>query len=831
MARLVELEATTPGRKNGRLRLTKLGRQLADIPLDLRLGRMLIEANRTACLREVLIIVSALAIQDPRERPADKRTQADQMHARFADDESDLFGWLHLWKYLGDERRSGTSSRFRRMCRTEYLNYRRIREWQDLHAQLRDVTREMGFTPNRTPAEREVVHRAILTGLLSNVGKKDPGSHEYRGARGTRLSINPGSALFKRTPEWVMAAEIVETTRLWARGVAEVQPEWIEAAAQHLVTRSYSDPWWDAGRGSAVANETVTLYGLPLQTARPVLYHRIDAEAARDLFIRHALIAGEWETHHRFVDHNAAVIDEVLELETRYRRSDLLVEDEAVISFFDERIPADIVSVRHFDRWWKETRPADPQRLDLSVDDLLDPDVDTPGDEAFPRIWQYGDVTMPLDYEFDPSSASDGVTIDVPIGGLQRLDPAIFDWQVPGLREELVIALIRSLPKPLRKRVAPIPETARSILEHHDPTVEALFPFLRRELTTRAGVPIPFDAFDRDRLPPHLTPTFRVVDDAGELLAEGTDLKALRDQLGAEARAAMATSGHDFERTGLTAWDMGDLPTEIEVEGHGRPIVAYPALVDEGITAGIRLFATPQEQANAMWDGTRRLLALNLPASSGRLKPLVTTDGRRAVAAGPYGSFGEWADDCLSCALDGFLESAGGPVWNEEAFTRLLRRAEETVPFDLIDVASDALDILDEHLEIRAAMETLTAGPYDDAIADIEEQIDRLLYPGVLAAIGRERLPDVVRYMRAIHRRLDRLPAHVDRDGERMDRVRSIERRRDHLADAVPDATGLVDVAWMLQELRVSLFAQEIGTKGKVSEKRIGEAIERAIAP
>ncbi|MCL1693242.1 MAG: ATP-dependent RNA helicase HrpA, partial [Actinomycetia bacterium] len=477
IARLIELGAIDGTLKDGRPRLTGLGRQLADLPIDLRLARMVIEANRTACLREVLVITTALTIQDPRERPVEKQAQADQLHARFRDEESDLYSLLNLWAYLGDERKARTSNQFRRMCRNEYLNYRRVREWQDLHAQLRDVTRELGFTTNRKRAERENVHRTVLTGLLSNVGRKDPGSHEYRGARGSRFSINPGSTLFKGSPEWVMAAELVETARLWARGVVAVQPEWIEQAAAHLVTRSYADPWWDADRGAAFANETVTLYGLPLQAERPALYSRVDAEAARELFIRHALVAGEWETHHPFAEHNSIIIDEVLALEAKYRRADLFVDDETVVDFFDERIPDDIVSVRHFDRWWKEERVDNPSLLDLSIDDLLDPDVETPEEEAFPEIWQYGDVTMPVAYEFDPASDSDGVTIDIPIGGLSRIDPDIFDGHVPGLREELVVAMMRSLPKPIRKRLAPIPETARSVLETYDPDGDRFVPF------------------------------------------------------------------------------------------------------------------------------------------------------------------------------------------------------------------------------------------------------------------------------------------------------------------------------------------------------------------
>ena len=830
-ARLIELGAIEGTLKDGRPRLTRLGRQLADLPLDLRLARMVIESNRTACLREVLVMTTALTIQDPRERPVEKQTQADQMHARFRDDESDLYSLINLWEYLGGERKARTSNQFRRMCRDEYLNYRRVREWQDLHAQLRDVIRELGFTTNRRPAERENVHRTVLTGLLSNVGRKDPGSHEYRGARGSRFSINPGSTLFKGSPEWVMAAELVETSRLWARGVVEVQPEWIEEAAAHLVTRSYSDPWWDADRGAAYANEAVTLYGLSLQAERPVLCSRVDPEAARELFIRHALVAGEWETAHRFADRNAAVIDDVLALEAKYRRSDLFVDDETIVDFFDERIPADVTSVRHFDRWWKEERVDSPHRLDLSVDDLLDPDVETAGEEAFPEVWQYGDVAMPLEYEFDPASDSDGVTIDIPIGGLSRIDPEIFDAHVPGLREDLVIAMMRALPKQIRKRLAPIPETARTVLAEYNAENHRFVPFLRGELTRRSGVPIPLDAFQPDRLPSFLRPTFRIVDAEGVVLADGGNLGKLKNDLQDQARSAMSVSNHGLERIGMRTWDVGELPRTVEIDGPGRTVTAYPALVDEGDSVAVHLFATPAERDEAMWDGTRRLLMLELPAPSKHLRSLVTNDGRAAVADGPYGSFGTWSEDCLSCAIDDLLSNAGGPVWEQGAFERLLSICRDESDDVLVAVASDALEILDELRNVRSALASLSGDRFAPAVADMEEQIGRLIYPGFLTAVGIDRLADLIRYAQAIGRRVEQLPSHVDRDRERMERVRDLEAERDDLSDAMPGSVELIDIAWMLQELRVSLFAQGVGTKGKISEKRVIDAMASAVAP
>ncbi len=706
-----------------------------------------------------------------------------------------------------------------------------MREWQDLHAQLRDVTRELGFATNRRPAERENVHRTLLTGLLSNVGRKDPGSHEYRGARGSRFSINPGSTLFKGAPEWLMAAELVETSRLWARGVAAVQPEWIEQAAAHLVTKSYSDPWWDRDRGAAYANESVTLYGLPLQTERPVLYSRVDPEAARELFMRHALVAGEWETHHQFVEHNSAVIDEVLALEAKHRRADLFVDDEAVVDFFDERIPDGVVSVRHFDRWWKEERLTNPHQLDLSIDDLLDPAIEAGGEDAFPEVWQYGDVAMPLEYEFDPASDSDGVTIDIPIEGLAKIDPEIFDGHVPGLREDLVIAMMRALPKQIRKRLAPIPETARSVLAAYDPEEDRFTPFLRGEMTRRSGVPIPPDAFDPERLPVFLRPKFRIIDAEGAVLADGGDLGGLKNDLREEARTAMASSNHGVERAGMRGWEGEEIPWSVEIDGPGRAVTAYPALVDEGESVAVHLFATPAERDAAMWEGTRRLLMLNLPSPSPYLRALVTQDGRAAVAVGPHDSFESWAEDCLSCAVDEILTDAGGPVWDRPAFERLLdlcRRESDEV---LVGVASAALEILDELQTVRSDMTALEGMRFDPALADMDQQLSRLIYAGFLTAVGIDRLADLTRYVLAIGRRIRQLPDHVDRDREHMERIQDLESERDDLSDAMPGSVELIEIAWMLQELRVGLFAQGIGTKGKVSEKRVREAITNAVMP
>ncbi len=806
---------------DARRRLTKIGRRLARIPLDIRLARMVLEADRNDCLHEVEVIAAALSIQDPRERPLEKEQQADQKHARFRNEDSDFLGWLQLWDYIRTERRARTSNQFRRLCRDEYLSYRRVREWQDIHSQLREISDELGLHRNRKKADADTVHRALLAGLLSHVGKKDPDGYEYRGARGARFFISPGSTLFKRSPEWVMAAELVETTRLWARSVVGIPPEWVEEAGAHLIKRSHSDPWWDVDRGSAVAKESVSLLGIPLQTDRVVQYGRFDQEASRDLFIRHALVAGEWESEHSFVAQNQDQIDTVLEMETRERRSNLLVDDDRLTSWFAARIPDDITTVRHFDRWWRDMKSQQPHLLDLSLDDLIDPASAAPDPEAFPRVWEYGDLGLPLEYEFDPASPADGMTIDIPLRGLDRIDPAVFEWHVPGLRHELVTELIRSMPKSFRKLFAPVPDTAHQILAVIDPDDGGLLLSLRRELQRIGGVPIPADVFEIDALPAHLRPTFRVIDDDGNEVVGGTDLQQLKAQVQEETRSAVDTSAHELEVTGATAWSFGELPQVVEIAGDAHTMQAFPALIDEGASVGVRLLATPDEQGVAMWQGTIRLLLLNLPSPGKLLRPLLDRDAKAVLRTGPHADQTEWVEDCLGCALGEIIESAGGPAWDGVGFDRLLRAAQDELHPLVTRVARESLDLLEALYDAERAFNRLEDDRHAAVIADIGNQVTSLVYPGFLTQIGSERLSDVRRYLLAIEKRIERLAQDPQRDADNMAVIHNLEAELDRISTAIPGEPRLMDVAWMIQELRVSLFAQSIGTKGKVSEVRV----------
>ena len=825
VALLDELGAIRAGDEGTRSWLTDVGRKLARIPVDPRLGRMLLAAHGNVCLDEVLTIVSALSIQDPRERPLGKEQAADERHRRFADATSDFSSWLHLWEHITRERKARTSSQFRKMCRDEFLNWRRVREWQDLRAQLRRVARDLGMHPNRKPAAPELIHESLMAGLLSHIGKKDPDGYEYRGARGARFAIRPGSVLFKRSPDWVMAAELIETTRTWATGVVAVDPETVERVGAHLVKRSVSDPWWDADRGAAVARQTVTLYGLPLTSDRTVLFDAFDPEAARDLFIRHALVAGEWETHHEFVARNDAQIDAVLEIETRERRADLLVTDDTIAAFFDARIPADVTSVRHFDAWWRRERGRHPTLLDLGPDDLMEPDAEAIDESAFPPVWHYGDLDLSLSYEFDPASPVDGVTVDVPLASLDRIDPVVFEWSIPGLRTELVTTLMRSLPKQLRKQFAPVPDTASEVASSIDPKGGRLLETLAKELTRRTGTLVAPDDFDTERVPRHLRPRYRIVDPDETVVAEGDDLITLRDELRQQARASLSATSHPFERDGLTEWDFGDLPPAIEIDGERHRVTAYPALVDDGDAVSIRLMATQDEQDNAMWGGLRRLVLLNLPSPQRLLRAVIAGGDRLAIVGSPYDTTDAWMDDCLNCALDAVLADAGGVVWDAAGFDRLLDDVRNDLADSLEDVGRNSVAVLRALQAVNLAIEQTPDDVFGDVLDDVEAQLDRFVFPGFLAAVGAGRLDDLRRYLDAAEQRLRKLPDQPGRDRQHMATVQELEAEHDRLAEVLSWTPELVDVAWMLQELRVSLFAQSVGVNGPVSEKRVRAAL------
>jgi ATP-dependent helicase HrpA len=852
---LEELGAVSEGK--GATRLTGVGRKLARIPADPRLGRMILEAGRNGCLPEVLIITAALSIQDPRERPADAREAADAQHRRFAEPGSDFLSLLNLWRYVHDQQRELSGSAFRRLCRREYLHYLRVREWQDVHGQLRQAAKEVGAghdrganEPARKPRRRggggrgkaeegahfapdvaDRVHISLLAGLLSHIGMRDSdqkpernrrGPVEFAGARGARFAVFPDSVLARKPPSWVVAAELVETSRLWARTTARIEPEWAETLAAHLVKRTYSEPHWDAGRGAAMALEKVTLYGLPIVTARPVNYARVDPAAARDLFITGALVEGDWQTRHEFFRRNQRLLEEARDLEDRARRRGIVADDAARFDFYDRRIPQDVTSARHFDTWWKTARAASPDLLTFTLADLVDPAADEVSAGDFPGTWD----GLPLSYEFAPGEPDDGVTVDVPLAALGQVSAEELGWQVPGRREELVTELIRSLPKDLRRLFVPAPDTARVVTARLGDPHGSLLDALARELGRLAGAPVPRDAFDLARLPAHLRITYRVVDGDQEL-ASGKDLGELRERLRPRLQKMLTGAASDLLRTGLKSWDVGTLPRTFTHDD----VTAYPALADTGDAVDVRLFDTEAEAAAAMVTGNRRLLLLQVPTGIRSIADRLPTQRKLAMSRNPYPSIGALLDDCLAAAADQVIADAGGPAWDADGFARLVERARSDLPL----AVSRAVDVVAQVLEAAHEAETrLHATPSPvvaAAFADARAQFAGLIYPGFVSETGLRRLPDLVRYLRAISRRLDTVAEDPGRDAARTAEVHRVTGAYEQAVATMParrrSAADVQAVRWMIEELRVSLFAQVLGTSGPVSEKRILTALDR----
>ncbi|HEY4315885.1 MAG TPA: ATP-dependent RNA helicase HrpA [Actinomycetes bacterium] len=836
VALLEELGALDPAEPDVHKRLTPLGRRLARLPVDPRLGRMVLEADRNGVLPDVLVIAAALSIQDPRERPPDHQQAADEKHRRFADDRSDFLGYVNLWRYLQEQQKALSGSAFRRLCRTEFLHFLRIREWQDLVGQLRQVAKSLGISTTGELSERgsdpQPVHTALLPGLLSHIGRWDPEKREYAGARGASFAPWPGSALFKKPPGWVMAGELVETSRLWGRDLGRVEPEWVEPLAAHLVKRTYSEPHWSAKNGAAMALERVTLYGVPLVAGRKVTYGRIDPEVSRELFIRHALVQGEWRTHHRFFHHNRELLEDVSELEHRSRRRDILVDDETLEAFYDERVPAHVVSARHFDAWWKTARRDAPDLLTFDPAMLVRDDADVVSRTEFPDTWGQGDLNLPLSYQFEPGASADGVTVHVPLEVLNRVRPVGFDWQVPGLRGELATALVRSLPKSLRRAFVPAPDSAAAALARigHDVRDEPFTDALAAELARATGAEVRHDEWDLARVPDHLRMTFRVEREDGSVAAEGKDLAAVRRALAPTVAATVAAAAADVERTGLTSWSFGELEPEVVRPAGGRTVRAYPALVDEGSTVALRVLGTPAEAAAASRAGLRRLLLLSLPSPLPGVAARLDNATKLALADNPHGSVPLLLEDCLAAVIDDLVHRHGGAPHDEAGFARVRDDVRPELPDLLHDVVSRVARILRLAREVTARTTGSQPAAVLPSLLDVRAHVARLVRPGFVSDDGVERLADVERYLRADSRRLDVLATAPARDRERLARVAQVEREHESwLAGLRPqrrDDDAVRSVRWMLEELRVSVFAQQLGTPNPVSEKRIRRAMD-----
>jgi len=864
-----------PGRADGEVRLTKVGQRLAALPVDPRMGRMLLAAEREGCLSEMLVIVAGLSIPDPRERPAEQRERAEVLHRRFwaplpsdrtvteatGTDEkpisegSDFLALLRLWDYLKVSRTELSGNAFRRRVREEFLHYLRIREWQDLHTQLRQACRDLGMGTNETPAGPDQIHTSALAGLLSHVGlldereearpargakpaaKRRRVARDYLGARGTRFVIGSGSAAAAKPPPLVVAAEIVETSRLYARTVAPVTPAQVEAVAEHLLTRQYSEPHWSSRSAAVLAYEQVTLFGVPIVSRRRVGYARVDPVEARAIFLRSALVEGLWHTRHHFVARNAAVRAEVEELEERTRRRDLTVDDETIFAFYDTRVPADVTSGAAFDAWWKTARHETPDLLDLTLADLT---TAAPGLEvatAYPDHWDVAGHRLEVSYRFSPGDPRDGVTVTVPLDVLNQVGPGPFGWQVPGLRLELATELIRSLPRALRRTLVPAPEHAQRALswlrEHPGPAGEAFPAALGRAVRGLTGEIVPTEGWDLAGVPDHLRVGFVVVDAAGETLAEGKDLAALKTALAVQVSAALASTADTYTRTGITRWDFGRLEPELAVTRTGRKVVGYPALVDEQTSVTLTLLDTPARQAAANAAGLRRLVLLATPDPTRWVVSHLSNLDKLALGSSPYTGVPALLADARLASVGELVRRHGKtPTREAEAFTRLCDAVRMDNPDLMRGVVAVAADVLRAWGALQTVLPTLPARS-PDAASDLREQLANLVFPGFLSATAHEHLVDLPRYLQAAQQRVATLQTQPTREATALTTVLRCEDAYAALVAEVPPGplpTAVAEVGWLLEELRVSLFAPGLRTKVPVSEKRVLSAVAAARA-
>ena len=908
VALLTELAAIEPG-PGGTTRLTPTGKALARLPIDPRLARMIVEAGRRGVAREVMVVTAALTIQDPRERPVETRAQADQAHARFADPTSDFLTYLNLYAYVRERQRALSSSAFRRMCRAEHLNYLRLREWQDLVTQLRELAKPLGI-PVDPPArggtepdpegadlrrdwDAEAIHRSLLAGLLSQIGqlevtdvkvgarggagaKARPArrpQREYLGARGARFAIFPGSPLSKKPPAWIMAAEVVETSRLWARDVARIEPEWAEEPAAHLVRRIYAEPRWSAKRGAAVVEEKVLLFGVPLVAARTVPLAKVDPVAARELFIRHALVGGEWTTHHRFFHANRELLAEAAELEHRTRTRGLVVDDEDLVTFYDARVGTEVVSTRYFDQWWKTAQRDTPDLLDFDRAMLVAQEVDT---SDFPTVWPHGDLELALTYQYVPGATTDGVTVHVPVQVLDRVRPEGFDWLVPGLHLELATALIRTLPKAVRVQLVPAPDVAREVVAAIHATAASWEDTVRAAdaapsfheafasaVRASRGVEIPADAWDDDKLPDHLRVTFRVVEERGsavQLLDEGPDLRELQQRLAHRSRAAVRTAVRDavraavattpsevpgprpgpgtasvadlpyLERTGLTTWpaDVEALPDVVTASAGGLTVEGFPSLVAEPGGVALRLLTTAGERDRRHPPAVRELLLTDLALATGRVTSRWAAGQALALGASPYPSTDALVRDLQRAAVGALLARHGSPAVRDAAGYTVVRSAlRDELEDETYAVADRAAQVLVAHRELDADLRAASSLALLSTVHDLRRQASALVGDGFVGRSGGH-LGHIVRYLRGARHRLAKAAENPGRDESLAWQVSEVEEAvaaavvaaRAAPADLVRDER-LDRARWLVEELRVSLFAQQLGTAEPVSAKRI----------
>ena len=810
--------------------LTTIGRDLARIPLDPRMARMLIEANTNGCLDDVMVIVAAMTIQDVRERPLDFQAQADQAHARFKDKTSDFLSMLKLWDYIKQTRNEQSGNKFRKRMKQEFLHYMRIREWFDLVRQLKDVAKQLGWTYQEgTERRSDDIHMSLLSGLLSNIGARDGNSKEFQGARNTRFLVFPGSALAKKPPEFLMAAELVETSRLWARDVATIDPAWVEKLGADLLKHNYSEPTWSRKRAAAIAHQKSTLYGVPIVADRTVPYHRVDPSAARDMFIRNALIAGDWNTHHAFFKANAQALDDAAAYEEKARRRGLIVDEDTLFDFYDQRIPAKVTTGRHFDSWWKKERRRTPDLLDFDPAKLID-DSHEVTEESFPDHWRKGSIDYELTYKFEPGDPLDGVTVMVPIPMLAGLDTEGFDWLVPGLRLELVTELIRSLPKALRRTVVPAPEFAERAIDRLIPYEGPITQQLADVLRELGGQGINATDFQASKLPAHLRMNYGAIDKRGKIVDSDRDLAVLIRRQAGHIKSSVSRVSRTAESTAVSEWTddtLGAIDDTVTTTVDGHEVTAYPALVATKDGVELKVHPTKAAADAAMVTTTLTLLMREISVNPPQMVKGLPLQQRVAVDSYPHGGADGLVNDARVAAIRDLMLEAGGPVRTPTAFQKLKDTVKPQVSGRVRRAVVAIAPGLAEYSNLRAELAHWD-GP---AIDDMREQLDFLLPRNAITVHGMAHLRHLPRYIQAMRIRLEDMNLDPDRDADRQAEIDNakayLSNRLRNLPAGREKTREVKDVRWMIEELRVSLFAQRLGTAHAVSLRRIQKAVDK----
>ena len=820
---LFELGAIDEGRT-----LTNLGRELARLPVDPRIGRMVLQAREEGCLTEVLVVAAALSIQDPRDRPMEHQQAADEKHKRHWHEDSDFIALINLWNAYRERKRHLSQKKLRAYCKEHFLSFNRMREWHDIHQQLHNQVSDMGLRFNEEPAEYDPLHRALLAGLLGSVGFRTE-EKQFLGARNIKFNVFPGSSQFKRPPKWIIAAELAETTKLYARGVAKIQPEWIEPLAGHLVKHSYSEPHWSKRAGQVSAFEKVTLYGLTVVPKRRCNYGPINPKESREIFIREGVVEGQLNTRGRFYKHNLALIEEIEAMEHKSRRRDLMVDDYQLFQFYDERIPEGIFSAPAFEKWRKRAEEKQPKLLFLTREYLMQ---GSGVDEAqFPNQLTMGELTLPLEYHFEPGHPADGVTLRVPLAALNLIDGARCQWLVPGLLREKVVLLIKSLPKTLRKHFVPAPDYADAALAGMSAGpgegAAALPAALAARLKRMSGIEIPPEAWRPETIPDHFLMNFRLIGDHGKPIAEGRDLGKLQRKMGDEAqeslRAQPAETG--LERSGMTRWECETLPEQVELERAGVKLHGFPALVDEGEGVAVRLFDGEAKARTAMRAGLRRLVRLSLPKEIKYLARNLPEIQKMCLHYAPVGRCDDLKRDLIDAAIDHtFIEGREHPR-SRAHFEARIRECKPKLVSTTNALCARVSAALAEYHQVRKRLKGAIHPHALEAAADVNRQLDRLIGPGFLARTPSAPLAEFPRYLKGVNVRLEKVGRGTERDRANMLDVQSLwqryAERHDKLAEEGIEEPALEEFRWLLEELRISLFAQELGTRQTVSVKRL----------